>query len=239
MEVLLVVVEHMGALLEGDAHRAVAAVIGVVAGGLVGKQVDVDVLCQAVLQQIYDVAVVGDGDRLFLLHVLLGPLEYLIQVVADQADPALIVTGLDAAFVHFGEHTHGPGDFRRLGLSAAHAAQAGGDKELTGQVAFGRNAQEFPSGVEDGVEGAVDDALGPDVHPAAGGHLAVVGHAHFFGNLPIVDVVEHTHHQSVGEDNTGSVLLGGEQAHRMARFDDQGLIRRYWSQFWQTLPVSP
>ena len=32
------------------------------------------------------------------------------------------------------------------------------------------------AGVEQGVEGAVDDALGPDVHPAAGGHLPVVGH---------------------------------------------------------------
>ena len=46
-----------------------------------------------------------------------------------------------------------------------------------GQVAVLGDAQLQTAGVEQGVEGAVDDALGPDVHPAAGGHLAVVGDA--------------------------------------------------------------
>ena len=45
------------------------------------------------------------------------------------------------------------------------------------ELAIGGNAQLQPSRVEQGVEGAVDDALGANIHPATGGHLAVVGYA--------------------------------------------------------------
>ena len=134
------------------------------------------------------------------------------------------MAGLDAAFVHFGKDAHSAGDLSRFGLGAAHAAQARGDEQLAGQVAFGRDAQELAARIEDGVERAVDDALGADVHPAAGGHLAIVGNAHLLGDLPIVDVVEHAHHQGVGQNNAGRLFFGGEQAHRVAGFNDQRLV---------------
>ena len=76
----------------------------------------------------------------------------------------------------------------------------------------------------------MDDALGPDVHPAAGGHLPIVGHAHFFGDFPVMLVVVFPDHQTVGDDYPGSFRFGMEQAQRMAGFHDQGLVR---SDFFQ------
>ena len=42
-------------------------------------------------------------------------------------------------------------------------------------ILVGRNAEFVPSGIQDGAVGSVYNSLGPDVHPAAGRHLAVVG----------------------------------------------------------------
>ena len=69
-----VLVEHTGPLLKGHAGRAVAAVIDIVARGLVRQQVDVEVPCHRRFQQIYDVAVVGDGNALPLLPAFPKPM---------------------------------------------------------------------------------------------------------------------------------------------------------------------
>ena len=84
------------------------------------------------------------------------------------------------------------------------------------QILVMGDAQLQASGVKQGIEGAVDDPLGPDVHPAAGGHLAVVGHPHLLGDLPVLLVVEHAYHQGVGDDYPGGVRVGREQAERMS-----------------------
>ena len=69
------------------------------------------------------------------------------------------------------------GDLSSLALSAAHAAKTGGDEQTAGEVLIVGDAELQTAGVEQRVERAVDDALGADVHPAAGGHLTVVGNA--------------------------------------------------------------
>ena len=78
--------------------------------------------------------------------------------------------------------------------STAHAAQAGGDEQPPLQVAVLWDAQLEASGVQQGVERAVHDALRTDVHPAAGSHLSVVGHAQLHGGVPILLVVVEAHH---------------------------------------------
>ena len=86
---------------------------------------------------------------------------------------------------------------------------------------------------------------GADVHPAAGGHLAVVGDAERGGAVEVLLIVEGADHQAVGDDDAGRHLVGVEQAQRMAGHDDQRLLvgqlldkfflmRRYCIQFWQT-----
>ena len=49
------------------------------------------------------------------------------------------------------------------------------------------------------------DALWTDVHPAAGGHLTVVGNTQSSSAVEGFLVIEHTNHQTVGDDNTRCV----------------------------------
>ena len=92
------------------------------------------------------------------------------------------------------------------------------------EVAVLGNAQLHASGVEQGVEGPVDNALRTDVHPSAGGHLSVVCHTHLCGNLPVLDVVEHADHHGVGDDDARCLGLRLEQAQRVAAFHHERLL---------------
>ena len=85
-------------------------------------------------------------------------------------------------------------------------------------------AQVEPARAQDRDGGAVDDALGPDVHVAAGGHLPVAGHAQggHAGVVVAAAVVGDDH--AVGHHHPGRVPVAGEQAQGMARIDDQGLL---------------
>ena len=135
------------------------------------------------------------------------------------ADPALGVAGVDAGVVHLGDDGGGSGNLGGLALSAAHAAQARGDEEPSRQVAVVGDAELEPARIEQGVEGAVDDALGPDVHPAAGSHLAVVCHAQGRGPVEVLLVVKGAYHKSVGDDDPGSQLVGVEKAQGVTGHD--------------------
>ena len=70
----------------------------------------------------------------------------------------------------------------------------------------------------------MDDALGADVHPAAGGHLTVVGNAERGSAVEVLLVIEGTDHQAVGDDDARSHLVGVEEAQRMTGHDDEGLL---------------
>lgn len=94
-EAVGILVEHFGALLEREALRAVAAVIRHVAGGLVAHQVDMDVVVVQVLEQVDNVAAIGDSAGLAFLLVVESDLGGLFERVGAVADPALGVTGLD------------------------------------------------------------------------------------------------------------------------------------------------
>ena len=223
-ELLGVLIQHLGALLEGQALGAVAAVVRNVAGSLVRQQINVDVVVVQILQQVHDVAVIGDGAGLLGIHVLLGDLPGLVQAVGAVADPALGVTGLDTGVIDLGDDGGSTGDLSGLALSARHAAQTGGHEQTASQVAILRNAQLQTAGVQQGVEGAVDDALGPDVHPAAGGHLAVVGNAQSGSAVEVLLIVEGADHQAIGDDAAGGHLVAVEQAQGVTGHHDQSLL---------------
>ena len=214
--------QQLGALFETQPLGAVAAVVGGVAACLVRQQRNVDVVVDGVLQQVDDVAVVRDRDGGALGDVLLRQGEDLVEVLGDVPHPALVQTGLDARHVHLGDDADGVGDLGGLGLGAGHAAQARGDEQHPGQVAVVGDTQLQTSGVEDGVEGAVHDALRADVHPSAGGHLAVVGDPELLAELPVVLVVEATDHEPIGDDDAWGLRARREQAQRVSTHDDQG-----------------
>ena len=68
------------------------------------------------------------------------------------------------------------------------------------------------------------NALGADVHPAAGRHLAVVGHADGGSTVEVLLIVEGADHESVGDDAPGRQLMRAEQAQGMAGHDHQRLL---------------
>ena len=108
---------------------------------------------------------------------------------------------------------------------------------MSGQVVLLRNAQVLSAGVENRVEGPVNDALRSDVHPAAGGHLSIVGHTHFFCDFPILQIIVFSDHQSVSDDDAGRVRFGGEQPQRISGLYDQRLLLRQFLQIFLDQPV--
>ncbi|KAF5078551.1 hypothetical protein DSECCO2_139590 [anaerobic digester metagenome] len=223
-KLLRVLVQHLGALGKGQSLRAVTAVIGHVARGLVAHQIHMDVLFIQILQQIHHVAVIGDGAGFLGRHLLLGDGQRQLQAVGLFADPALRIAGHDPGLIHFGDDGHSAGDLGGLALCAGHAAQTGGDEQASRQIPILGNAQFQAARAQQGVERAVDNALRPDVHPAAGGHLPIVGNTQRRRAVEVLLVVKRTDHQAVGDNAPGRTLVAVEQAQRVAAHDHQRLL---------------
>ena len=147
------------------------------------------------------------------------------------------IPGLNAGVVHLCDDGHGPGDLRRLALGAAHAAQTRRHKQPPRQVPVGGDPQLQPPGVEQGVEGPVHDALGADIHPAAGRHLSIVCHPQGGGAVEVLLVVKGAHHQAVGDNAPGGQLVAVEQSQRVAGHNHQGLLVRHDLQIFLDEPV--
>ena len=208
--------QQPGALFEGYAAGAVSAVIGGVAAGLVREQVDGDIMVDGVLKEIDDIAVEGDRIDLAAVHLIFSHFEGLFGSLGDLSHPALFVARFYPRPVHLGGDRDTAGDVRRLRLRAAHAAEPRGDVETSPQ-AVAALAELDASRVEDGVIGAVDDALRPDVHPAARGHLPVVGDAELHRAVPLLLVVKDADHQAVGEHHARRGGGGFKEAERVSR----------------------
>ncbi|KAF5038827.1 hypothetical protein DSECCO2_550220 [anaerobic digester metagenome] len=172
-EALLIIFEHFGTLCKRETLRAVAAVIRYMAGGLIGQQINVDVAIDGIFQQVDNVAIIGDGEHLFLRLCLLDPSKCLIKAVGNLADPALTVTGFDAGRIDLGHNADAARNFNGFGLCATHAAKTGRHKQVSAQIAIRRDTQHLASNVEQRIKGSMHDALRADVHPAAGRHLSV------------------------------------------------------------------
>ena len=72
----------------------------------------------------------------------------------------------------------------------------------------------------------MNDALGSDVHPTAGGHLAVVGHAHGGGPVEARQIVKFAHHEAVGNDHPGGHFVAAEEAQGVTGHHHQSLLVR-------------
>ena len=140
------------------------------------------------------------------------------------ANPALGMTSFNPRLVYFSYDCHSFSNFGRFPLSSTHAAQTRRDEEFASQVAIISYTQFQAPSIEEGVESTMDDTLRADVHPAAGCHLTIVGHAHFFRNFPVLHIVIFTDQEAVGDDNTRCFWFGLEESEWVARFYDQGLM---------------
>ena len=68
------------------------------------------------------------------------------------------------------------------------------------------------------------DALWTDVHPAAGGHLTIVCNAQSGSTVECLLIIEHTDHQTVGNDDTRRGFVGFEQTEWVTGLDNEGLV---------------
>ena len=115
---------------------------------------------------------------LLLLERFVREAECFLGCLRDFGDPALAVSGLDAGVVDFRDNADTARNLDCLRLCAAHAAETAGHEEVACEIAVCRDAEILSAGVQNRIEGTVDDALRADVHPAACGHLAVARAAH-------------------------------------------------------------
>ena len=139
---------------------------------------------------------------------------HLVEVA--RLDPAL-----DPVRVDLHVQAGGTGERRGQRLRAAHPAQAGGQHGAARQV--GRAPVHLAGGGERLV-GALEDALGADVDPRAGGHLAE--HRQPLGLEPaeLVPVREPRHEQRVGDQDARRARVGAEDADRLPALHEQRLV---------------
>jgi hypothetical protein len=115
------------------------------------------------------VAEQADGERLFLPGRALDQLQRLVEALRGDVEIAGVQAHLDPGRLAFdGEH-RGTGHGGGQGLRSAHAAEAAREDPAAGEM----SAIVAPADLDEGLVGALHDALAADIDPGAGGHLAV------------------------------------------------------------------
>ena len=77
---------------------------------------------------------------------------------------------------------------------------------------------------DEGFVGTLDDALRADVDPAARRHLAIHHQALAIEFVEVLPRRPRRHQVGVGQQNARSIRMRLEDAHRLARLDQQGLV---------------
>ena len=105
-------------------------------------------------------------------------------------------------------------------LRAAHAAEAGGERDRPGE-----RAAEAPAGdLGEALVGALHDPLAADVDPGAGGHLPVHRQPERLEAPELVPVRPLADEVGVGDQHPRRPLVGAKDADRLARLDEQCLV---------------
>ena len=138
-------------------------------------------------------------------------LDVEVAVLDAAGDPRLVDVDADRDAV-----VHGHGE--RLG--AAHAAEAGGERDGAGEGA----TEPLVGDRREGLEGALEDALGADVDPRAGGHLAVHGQAELLEPAELLPVGPVADQVGVGDQHPRRPLVGAEDTDRLAALHEHGLV---------------
>jgi len=134
-----------------------------------------------------------------------------VAVLDPPGDPGRVALDADD---HAAVHRHGQR------LRAAHAAQAAGQRDRALErpaIAFGRDGGE-------GLIRALQDALGADVDPGTRGHLAVHGQAELLEPPELLPGRPLRDQVGVRDEHPRRPLVGAQDADRLARLDQQGLV---------------
>ena len=177
-------------------------------------------LCEQGREHVGGVAEQADGQRLALVlggcRAADGVVDVFcllveVAVLDPPGDPGLVALHADD---HAAVHGHGQR------LRAAHAAQPGGQRDRAGQG----SAEPFGRDRGEGLVGALQDALGADVDPRAGGHLAVHGQAELLEAAELLPGRPLRDQVGVGDEHSRRPFVRPQDADGLAGLDEQGLV---------------
>ena len=153
---------HRPALRQVAVHR-------VMGRGLVGHDIGADPAFHQFGKDICRIAQKRHGLRLARGSPAVDHRQRFLKAVGLFIDIAGAQAEIDAVGIALHRQTAGPGHDRGQRLRAAHAAQAPGEDPF----AFEITAIVLAARLDEGLIGALDDALAADVDPRSGGHLTV------------------------------------------------------------------
>ena len=207
----------------GPACGAVA-MQGIVGRGLVGDDVGAGAACLHALDQFGEdlggIAEEAHGFRLAFRGPVGDEGEGFVQRFRLGVEIAGADAEIDAGFVHLYREAAGACHDGGEGLRAAHPAKAAGQDPAARQVA----AVMLASGLGEGFIGALDDALGADVDPRSGGHLAVHGQSAPIKFVEVIPCRPVWDEIRIRDQDAGGVLVGAEDADGFAGLHEQGFI---------------
>ena len=139
----------------------------------------------------------------------------LVEIARAQAE-------IDALGIAFDRQAAGPGHRRGKRLRPAHAAKPAGQDPFARQIA----PIMLPARLDEGLVGALDDALRADVDPRTGRHLAVHHQALPIELAEMVPVRPVRHDVRIRDQHARGIGMRAEHAHGLARLHQQRLIVR-------------
>ena len=187
---------------------------------LVGDDVDRHAAAEQLGEDLGGVA--DDADRPGAALVLGAQrlLDGVVEAVGDLVEVAVLDPAVQAGRVDVDDEADALVQRDGERLRAAHAAAAAGQGERAGE----RAAEALLGDGGEGLVGALDDALGADVDPRAGGHLAVHRQAEVLEpaelrpGRPVADEV------GVGDEHARRPLVGLHDADRPAGLHEHRLV---------------
>ncbi len=188
--------------------------------GLVGDDVGLDAAADQLRENLRGIAEQADRDRLLRPRGLRHDRERLVERCGLAIEIAGAQAHLDAARLAFDREHRGSGHGRGQRLRSTHAAKAGGEDPLAGKAATIMSAPDL----DEGLVGALHDALAADIDPGARRHLAV---HHQALTIELVEMVERRpvrHDVGVRDQHARRVGVGPEHADGLAGLHQQRLV---------------
>ena len=172
----------------------------VVARGLVGGQFDADMVMHEAFPQVHDIAMIDECDGRFVAAAG-GHSRYQIAEVAKNVVFLNVPIGdplRHHLVVYFRYDPDGTGDDGRPGLCTRHTAEARGEVNAPPEVV---TEAHFAASIEQRDSRTMHDALRPDVHERACGHLPVLRHAEGVEAVPVFFFGVIWDHHTVRDDH--------------------------------------
>ena len=219
-EVLLrVALPQRRRLLERHLGRHVAGE-GVVGRGLVGDEIERTPRARRALADVGGVRAEADGERPACRRGGTNPRECVVQRVRLLVEVPRLEPAVDRALVDLDAEDRGPGHRRGQRLRAAHATEAGCQHGPPGEV--GRAEVRLARSAERLVR-PLQDPLGADVDPRAGGHLTEHRQPLGLETAELVPRGPRGDEEGVRDQHARRVGMRPEHPDGLARLDEERL----------------